>query len=106
MRKGTGEKKATNNLKLDDLAVKLEGADLKVDADGGDVRVAPRVVCETQQQTALADTTVADQKQLEQIVVVALHNKVAVVRGRGSRKRSLCLCGATTTGVEKCRRNK
>jgi hypothetical protein len=41
----------------------------KVDADGGDVALRVCVVGETQQQAGLADTRVADEEELEEVVV-------------------------------------
>ncbi|KAG5459864.1 MAG: hypothetical protein BJ554DRAFT_8164 [Olpidium bornovanus] len=43
-------------LQLDPLAIELDGAYLEVDADRGDERRGERVVRETQEQAALADT--------------------------------------------------
>mmetsp|Transcript_12018 Transcript_12018/g.48380 ORF Transcript_12018/g.48380 Transcript_12018/m.48380 type:complete len:326 (-) Transcript_12018:171-1148(-) len=60
------------DLQLDRLAVDLDRAKPKVDADRRDVRLGERVVGEPQQQTRLADARVADEHQLEQVVVVAL----------------------------------
>lgn len=62
--------RVTNDLELDGLAVELDGADLKVDADGRDVALGVRVVRKAQQQTALAHTAVADEEELEQVVAV------------------------------------
>jgi hypothetical protein len=55
-------------LKLDLLAAKLNGADLKVDANGGDVALGVGVVGKAEQQARLAHARVADEKQLEKIV--------------------------------------
>ncbi len=56
------------DLQLDGLAVQLDGSDLEVDADGGDVGFGVGVVGEPQQQAGLAHAGVADQEQLEQVV--------------------------------------
>lgn len=45
-------------------------ADLEVDTDGGDVALGVGVISESQQQTRLAHARIADQKQLEQVVVL------------------------------------
>jgi hypothetical protein len=47
------------------------GGTHKVDADCGDVRLGVRVVGETEQQARLADTGVADEEELEEVVVPA-----------------------------------
>jgi hypothetical protein len=52
-------------LQLDTLAVKLDGADLEVDADGGDEGRGEGVFAEAQQTARLADARVADEKQLD-----------------------------------------
>lgn len=44
------------DLKLDALAIELDGADLEVDSDGGDEGWRERVVRETKQQAGLANT--------------------------------------------------
>ena len=56
------------NLQLNALALHLNGANLEVNADGGDVRLRVRVVGKSEEQAALPNTRVADQQQLEQIV--------------------------------------
>mmetsp|Transcript_2244 Transcript_2244/g.6664 ORF Transcript_2244/g.6664 Transcript_2244/m.6664 type:complete len:231 (+) Transcript_2244:224-916(+) len=57
------------NLKLDGLPLQVDGADLEIDADGGDVAVRVGIICEAEQQTRLADTGITDEEQLEQVVV-------------------------------------
>ena len=52
-------------LQLDALAVKLDGADLEVDADGGDEGRGEGVLAEAQQTARLADARVADEEQLD-----------------------------------------
>mmetsp|Transcript_36305 Transcript_36305/g.85696 ORF Transcript_36305/g.85696 Transcript_36305/m.85696 type:complete len:230 (+) Transcript_36305:105-794(+) len=61
------------NLQLDRLAIQLDGADFKVDANGADVALGVRVVGEAQQQAGLAHTRVADQHKLEDVVVLLRH---------------------------------
>ncbi len=56
------------DLKLDGLPVQLDGADLEVDADGGDVGLGVGVVGEAEEEAGLAHAGVADQEELEQIV--------------------------------------
>lgn len=51
------------DLQLDALGVELDGADLEVDADGGDEGRRERVVREAQQQTRLADAWVSRRNQ-------------------------------------------
>ena len=58
------------DLELDDLAVELNGADLEVDTDGGDVALSVGVVSEADEQAGLADAGVADDDELEQVVVL------------------------------------
>ncbi len=65
--------KRSYDLQFDSFGVKFECSDFEVYANGGDVRVAVRVVSESQQQAALADSTVSNQQQLEQIVVLWIH---------------------------------
>ena len=52
------------------LSVDLDGPDLEVHADGGDVVPREGVVGEADEEGALADAGVADDEQLEQVVVV------------------------------------
>jgi len=61
------------NLELDRLAVQLDGADLKVHTDGADIALCVCVVCKTEEKTALADTTVANKKELEEVIVFGIH---------------------------------
>jgi len=53
-----------------DLPVEFDGSDFEVDPDGGDVALRVRVVGEAQQQAGFAHAAVADEKQLEQIIVL------------------------------------
>lgn len=62
------------DLQLHGLAVQLHSLDLEINTNGGDVVVRVRVVREPQQQTGLTYTTIAYQQQLEQIIVLAIHN--------------------------------
>lgn len=52
------------------FASDIQGSDLEVDADGGDVVASERVVGEPDQQRALANAGVTDDEKLEHIVVV------------------------------------
>lgn len=54
----------THDLKLDSLALEVNGADLEVDTNGRDVALGVRVVGESEKQTRLADTRVTDEKEL------------------------------------------
>lgn len=56
------------NLQFDGLAVELDGANLKVHSDGGNVGLGVGVVSESEQQTGFADSGVSNQEQLEQVV--------------------------------------
>mmetsp|Transcript_8630 Transcript_8630/g.24220 ORF Transcript_8630/g.24220 Transcript_8630/m.24220 type:complete len:319 (-) Transcript_8630:1038-1994(-) len=58
------------NLELDGLAVELDGADLKVDADGGDVGFRVGVVGESEEKARLADAGVSDEQELEEVIAV------------------------------------
>jgi hypothetical protein len=58
----------------------------EVDADGRDVALCVCVVGEPEQQARLSDTRVADEKQLEQVVVSA----VPAVSGMLYGRRGLC----------------
>lgn len=58
------------NLELDGLAIELDGADLEVDADGGDVRFRVGVVGETEEKARLADAGVSDEQELEEVIAV------------------------------------
>ena len=60
------------NLGLDDLAVDLEGAGGELDADGGLGLEAELVAREAGEQVGLADAGVADEDDLEKVVVVVL----------------------------------
>lgn len=55
-------------MKLDSLAVKLNGADFEVNTDGGDVRLGVGVVGETQQQTRLSDSGIANEQKFEEVI--------------------------------------
>ncbi len=57
----------------------------KVDADGGDVRLCVGVVGEPQQQARLADTGVADEQQLEEVVVSSILSAAATGGRAGVR---------------------
>jgi hypothetical protein len=79
---GAGEEAAsatqpTHNLQLDGLAVQLNGPDLEVHANGGDVALRVGVISKTQQQAGLAHAAVANEQQFEE--------KVAA--GAGARER-------------------
>ena len=63
----------TTHLELDDLAVQLNGFDLEVHANGGDVRLLVSLVNVTQQEARLSHAAVADQQQLEQVIVLGVH---------------------------------
>lgn len=56
------------NLKLDRLSIQLNGSNLKVNANGADVWLSVGIIGETQQQARLANTRVANEKQLEQVI--------------------------------------
>ena len=56
------------------------GAAHEIHADGADVRLGVRVVSEAQQQARLSDTRVADEHELEHVVVLLL----ALRRGVGA----------------------
>lgn len=58
-------------MKLDGLALKLNSADLEINADRRDVALGIGIVGETEEQAGLADTGVADEEQLEEVVVLA-----------------------------------
>ena len=59
----------TYDLQLHRLAIELNRPDLEVDADGRDVALRVRVVGEPQQQAGFPDAGVADEEQLEEVVV-------------------------------------
>jgi hypothetical protein len=52
-------------LQLHALAVELDGADLEVDADGGDEGRGERVFAEAQQAARFAHARVADEEELD-----------------------------------------
>ena len=58
-------------MKLDGLALKLNSADLEINADRRDVALGIGIVGETEEQAGLADTGVTDEEQLEEVVVLA-----------------------------------
>ena len=106
--------RVTNDLELDGLAVELDGADLKVDADGRDVALGVRVVRKAQQQTALAHTAVADEEELEQVVAVRARRGrewestgTGTVEGKGEDKLLgvHCVEGACTEKKTKTRKH-
>ena len=55
------------DLQLDSLSLELNGTDLEVDSNRRDVGFSVGVICETEEQTGLADSRVSNQKQLEQL---------------------------------------
>jgi len=57
---------------------RLLAATYEVDADGGDVGLGVGVVGEPQQQARLADTGVADEQQLEEVVVSGILSAAVV----------------------------
>jgi hypothetical protein len=58
------------DLKLDGLAVNLDGADLEVHADGWHEVICEDIVCESEQERGLADSGVTDEQHLEQVVTI------------------------------------
>ena len=60
------------DLQLDGLSVDLDSTDLEVNANSGHEVVCEHVVSETEQQGGLADTGVADQEHLEEVVAMEL----------------------------------
>lgn len=54
----------THDLKLNSLALEVDGADLKVDTNGRNVALSVGVVGETKEKTRLADTRVTNEKEL------------------------------------------
>jgi hypothetical protein len=85
------------NLQLDGLAVELNGADLKVHSNGADVALCVGVVRKAQQETALTDSRVTNQKELEEKVVLGVHffSVAAVVV-------VVCGCGGVVWEVDFC----
>merc|ERR1719326_1363726 len=61
------------NLQLDRLALQLDRADFEVDADGGDVALRVGVIGKAQQEARLADARVADEHELENVIVFLSH---------------------------------
>lgn len=57
------------NLELHSLAIELNGTNLEVDADRGDVRLGVCVVGESEQQAGLSYTGVSNEEELEEVVV-------------------------------------
>jgi len=58
------------NLHLDDLALKVHGPDLEVDANGGNEVLGEGVIGKTKQEGGLAHATVANHQNLEKMIVV------------------------------------
>jgi len=69
------------NLEFDGLSVKLDGPDLEVDSDGGDVGLGVGVVGETEEETTLSYSAISNKKELEEVVVFGRH--ISEVRGNG-----------------------
>ena len=61
------------NLKLDGLALKLDGADLEIDTDCADVALGVCVIGKSKKKATLAHTRVSDKKKLEKIVAAQMH---------------------------------
>lgn len=64
-------------LQLDTLAVELYGADLEVDANGGDERGSKRVFAEAQQAAGFTNARIANEEQLDQEVIVSCASHIA-----------------------------
>jgi hypothetical protein len=78
-------------LQLHALAVELDGADLEVDADGGDEGGGKRVFAEPQQTARFANARVADQQQLdldERLACAGLRRLRRGARGHDGGQRS------------------
>jgi hypothetical protein len=58
------------DLEFDGLVGECDVAELEVDADGGKGGVVVGLICEAREQAALAHSRVADEDQLEDVVVV------------------------------------
>lgn len=61
------------DLHLNGLALDVEGANFEVDANGGDVRLSVRVINEAKQKAGLTDAGIANQKDLEEVIVFGGH---------------------------------
>jgi len=57
------------NLQFYALALQVNGSDLEVNANGCDEAGRERVIRETQEQAAFANTTVSNEKKLDKIVI-------------------------------------
>mmetsp|Transcript_11611 Transcript_11611/g.46911 ORF Transcript_11611/g.46911 Transcript_11611/m.46911 type:complete len:207 (-) Transcript_11611:180-800(-) len=68
------------NLQLDTLAIKLNCANLEIDANRSDEALRERVVGESKQETALSHTAVSNEEELDQVVVGGLSTSTR--RGR------------------------
>jgi len=62
------------DLQLDRLAVQLDGSDFKVNTNGTDVALRVGVVGEAQQKARLADARVPNEQQLEEVVILCVHD--------------------------------
>merc|ERR1719458_1536870 len=69
------------DLKLHPIAPDVDGPDFEVDANGGDVVSREGVVGEAHEERALAHAGVADDEQLEEVVVVLPRRRTAVSPG-------------------------
>ena len=66
------------NLEFDGLSVELDGSDLEVHADGGNVTLRVRVVRESQEEARLSNAGITDQKQFEQIITEKIKDQLRV----------------------------
>jgi len=57
------------DLKLDSLSIKLNGLDFEVNPDSRDETCGERLIGEAEEQTALTNTTVSDQKKLDEKII-------------------------------------
>ena len=98
-----GGVRATYNLKLDRLAFELNGTNLEVDANCGNIAFCVGIVCKTEEEAGLeesisanrqgvqeigpwhlSDARITDEKELEEVVVLAgVH-----LKERGGEKKS------------------
>jgi hypothetical protein len=66
------------DLQLDCFAIQLDGSDLKVNSNGGNVVRGVGIISKSQKQTRLSDSRVSNQQQLEKIVVFVIHGSTII----------------------------
>jgi len=61
------------NLELDHFAIELDGTNLEINTNGGDVGLSVSVIGKTEEKARLSNTRVTNQQEFEKVVVFGVH---------------------------------